>query len=367
MKWVAVLVIVLIMPSVAGGQGLQVPTAEQGRLRADHVRYEAKSKVFIAEGNVRLTLGDVEIRAQRLRLEQEPQVASASGDVVVLQHDISLTAAEVKYEIRPKVGYASGDVVLVQGESTVRAPQMKFDLASQVTVATGGVRIMHKGSTLISGTMVASLRARQAELTGTVTLIRAPRRIEGAKDQIQNALTQQETRITAPLMVFRWDVNEAEAEGGVLMTQPDKVARARRVRYSEVAGRAELEGDVVVEQFSGAWLVKGGIIESPKDQETRSALVSKAILRCARLVIVLAERDMDAQGKVMVTQNGRSISGDGAQYTNRDRRIVVTGNVRLRDEDGSQLRADRVVISLVDETLDATGNVETDFIMKRGK
>ncbi len=367
MKWVAVLVMVLIMPSVAGGQGLRVPTAEQGRLRADRVRYEAKSKVFIAEGNVRLTLGDVEIRAQRLRLEQDPQVASVSGDVLVVQRDISLTAAEVKYDIRPKIGYASGGVVLVQGESTVRAPQMKFDLASQVTVATNGVRIMQKGSTLISGTMVASLRTRQAELTGTVTLIRAPRRLEGSKDQIQNALAQQETRITAPRMVFRWDTNEAEAEGGVVITQPDKVARARRVRYSEVAGRAELEGDVVVEQFSGEWLVKGGVLQTPTDQDTRSVLVSKAVLRCERLVIVLAERDMDAQGNVMVTQNGRSASGERAQYTNKDRRIVLSGNVRLREEDGSQLRADRVVISLVDETLEATGHVETDFIMKRGK
>jgi hypothetical protein len=39
----------------------------------------------------------------------------------------------------------------------------------------------------------------------------------------------------------------------------------------------------------------------------------------------------------------------------------------VREADGSWLRADRVVISLAEETFEAVGNVETEFLLKRGK
>ncbi len=356
---------ILLTPSAVAGQELQVPSAEQGKLRADRVRYEARSKVFTAEGNVRLIVGNVEIQAQRLRLEQEPQLAYASGNVLVVQRDTTLRATEVKYEIRRKLAHAFGGVELAQGQSTVRAPRMDFDLAAQTMSASDGVRLMRDGTTIAGETMVANLRTKRGEVTGQVTFIRAAQPGEATK-RTQRVIGEQQTRIAAPRLVFHWDVDEAEADGGVVVTQPDKVLRARRVRYSDITHRAELEGDVVVEQFAQS-LVQGGIIEPPKDEETRRALTGKITLTCERLVLLLDERDMHAQGAVLVTLKGRSAMGDRAVYTNKDREILLTGNVRFRDEDGSTLRADRVMISLADETLEAMGNVEADFLMKRGK
>ena len=43
----------------------------------------------------------------------------------------------------------------------------------------------------------------------------------------------------------------------------------------------------------------------------------------------------------------------------------MTGSVVLLDKDGRRLRADMVVISLADETVEATGNVVTEFILRR--
>src|SRR2546430_8459712 len=43
----------------------------------------------------------------------------------------------------------------------------------------------------------------------------------------------------------------------------------------------------------------------------------------------------------------------------------MTGSVVLLDKDGRRLRADVVVISLADETVEATGNVVTEFIDRK--
>ncbi len=334
----ALVVLLLAFAPPVLGQGLQIPDVDHGRLQADRVRYDVKAKVVLAEGNVRLTLGDVQIQAQRLRLEQGPQVA-----------------------------YAAGNVQVVQRETSLRTAELKYDLRSKVADATGGIKLVRKGSTLSGETMQANLRTQQADVKGKVTLVRVAEPLGSAEDKTLNVVGQQNTTITAPRIQFRWDANEAQAEGGVLMIQPDKVVRAQRVLYSESTGRAELVGDVTVEQLSGEWLVKGGLLDSPKDQETKRALQSKTILTCERLLILLKARDMEAQGAVTVTQKGRVATGERATYTSKDRRIVMTGNVRMREEDGSQLRADQVVIALVEETFEAVGNVETEFRVKSGK
>lgn len=379
------------VPSSTG----QLQQVGAGRLHADRIRYLARDKVFIAEGNVLLVLGDVEIRAQRLRLERVPQIAYLSGDVLVVQPGSSLRAEAVRYDIQRRVAHASGDVMLVQGETAMRAQQAYFDLAEQhvtaegsvvvtqrdVTVsaphliydaktkdvsADGGVRLDQGRSVLTAQALQANLDTRRAEAKGKVRLVRAPGRAEG-QDALASALAAEETVIEARQMAFRWDVGEATAEGDVVIKQPDKTARAQRGVYSETVGRIELQGAVVVEQISGEWLVKGGVVEPPKDEPGRKALASKTTLTCERLVILLKERDMRAEGRVTVTQPGRSASGNQAAYTHKDGRLVLSGNVQLVDEDGSRLRADQVIFSLADETFEAVGSVDTEFTVQRGK
>ncbi|MGH2626027.1 MAG: LptA/OstA family protein, partial [Anaerolineales bacterium] len=88
------------------GQAIQLAPGEQGHLRADRVRYDARAQVFSAEGNVRLTVGRLEIRAGRLILERRTQVAHASGGVTVKGEELGLAAAQVTYEIRTRTARA---------------------------------------------------------------------------------------------------------------------------------------------------------------------------------------------------------------------------------------------------------------------
>ncbi|HET6946924.1 MAG TPA: LptA/OstA family protein, partial [bacterium] len=336
------IVVALLLPGMAAAQ-IEIPEVGQGRLRAERVRYDARAKVFYAEGNVRLTLGDTEVQAPRLRVDQGKQIVFAAGGVVVRQPDTLLRSEELTYEIRSRTAHASGTVVLTQAGTTVSAAEVTFDVAGQVARARGSVRLDREGSTLTGDEMVAHMKTKVAEVMGHASLVRAPRALPGSQDGAAQALADQETTITADRMRFRWDANEAEAEGTVTVTQPDKTARARKLVYSEVRNVLELTGDVVVDQRSGEWL-------ATEDPEAARALASRTVMACDRVVIQLRSRDMQADGAIRVEQEGRLATGDHALYTSRERMLVVTGNVHIREADGSWLRADKVVISLADET-----------------
>lgn len=369
-----------------------------GRLRADRMRYDVRARVMVASGNVTLQLGDLELRTDSLRIEQGPLVAFAEGNVRVRQRAVRLAAPSLRYEFRTAIAEASGGVVLEQPGATIKAPQIRFDLSAEVTEASGGVQVLHAdgtltapslrldartgdvtaeggvtltqpGSTLTGKRLKANLAARRADMREDVTLIRAGRGAAPSppdRDRVATALAREETTITADRIQFRWDVNEAEAEDRVTVKQRDKTAWADRMTYSEPANRLVMIGRVVLEQLSGEWLVREGLATAPRDPREREALTSVTRLTCTRLVMTLRERDIEVEGPLLVTQKGRSASGDRGTYTDATRRLVVMGNVRMQETDGQRLRADRVVISLIEETFEAEGNVVTEFVVRPG-
>lgn len=367
--------------------------AGMGRLRADRIRHETRTQVTVASGNVVLLVGDAEIRADSLRMDPAAQVAIATGNVTVRQRDVRLAAPALRYEFRTETAEASGGVVLEQQAATIRAPQMRFELRDEVTTAVGGVEVRQAesvltapslryearsgdltaeggvslaqpGNRLTGRRLLANLPAKRADVQGDAVLVREPGPPPSPSDRAAAALAREETTVTAGRIVFRWDVTEAEAEDRVVVKQRDKTAWADRMTYSEPSNRLIMTGRVVLEQLSGEWLVREGLVAPPRDERDRAALASVMRLTSTRLTMTLRERDIVAEGPLTVTQKDRSASGDHGTYTAATRLLVVTGNVRMQEADGQRLRADRVVISLVDETFEAEGNVQTEFVVR---
>jgi lipopolysaccharide assembly outer membrane protein LptD (OstA) len=288
-----------------------------------------------------------------MRLEQGPQLVTAEGRVVVRQREARLTAPTLRYSLQDSTAEATGDAVLVQKDVTIKAPQLRFDLREEVTTAQGGVEVAQAGNTLTAASLRYQAKTGDVSADGGVKLIQAGSTLDGrrllANLQTRRAdvredvtFSKDDTTVTAGRVVFRWDVNEAEAEENVVVRQKDKTAWADRMIYSEPSNRLVMTGRVTLEQMSGDWLTRVG---------------------CSRLVMTLRERDVTVEGPLRVTQKDRWATGDRGAYTEATRRLVMTGNVVVQETDGRRLQADRVTISLVDETFEAEGNVQTQFVI----
>jgi len=226
---------------------------------------------------------------------------------------------------------------------TVRAARMTIDLERQTIDASGGVTAVQGANTLTGQTLRADLKAKRAEVSGDGQLVRATTRTTPSGEQ-----TPQETAIRGARLRIRWDALEVQADGGVSVRQNGRTARAQHARYADAEERLDLSGGVVVEQFG-------------------DPAAEGATLTAERLTVLLREGDMQASGGVTVTQKGRRATGDRALYSEKTKRITLTGRVQMQDEEGNLIKADTVIIDLEAETFDASGNVETIFKVKRGK
>ncbi|MDR5682899.1 MAG: LptA/OstA family protein [Armatimonadota bacterium] len=363
---VAVAAALALAAPALGQQPIAPPQGEQGRLRADRIRYDARNRVFEARGNVTLQIGDTTITCQVLVYHERTRIAWAEGGAKVVQPHTTLAAPTVKYEADPQVVHASGGVVVTQPNLTLRSQTLKYRSREQVAFAEGQVELVTEGSTLAGPSLWADLAAKRARVPGPARLVRKggppPRGRE--TDRVLAALAKEDTTITAQkLMTFEWQkTNEATAEGDVRIEQVDKKARAEKAVYSEAKDQIELVGGVRLDQVSGQWLVRERLANPPRTDEERKALESPATLTSERLVITISTRDSVATGNVRVTQAGRSATGDRGEYDDLNGKIVLTGRrVRLERDDGSWLEAEKVVVSLREDTFEAFGTVDTVF------
>lgn len=363
----AIALAVLVAPALALAQpSVTLPQQGQVRIKAQRVRYDAKARIFTASGSVVLVFADLTVYADAMRVELGPMLASAGGHVRLRQKSLALTADTLNVELRPQIVRASGGVAVTDEGLSLKAATLTYGLRSTDLDARGGVVLSQAGTTVTGEVVVANLKEKRGEARGGARVVRKPGPVPGRQSDAGRLLASEETIVTASEMRLSWATGyEASASGGVRVLQRDKNAAADAMTYSEKDGRLVLEGSVRLEQLSGEWLFKTNLITSPpKDPETRKALEEQTVVTARRLVIVLAERDMEIEGNVKVVQQGRTAQGDRATYTEKDKKIVLTGNVLLTQADGSKLRSDKVIISLVDQTFEAVGNVETVFTLK---
>jgi lipopolysaccharide assembly outer membrane protein LptD (OstA) len=350
-------------------QGVTPPEGGEGRLRADRIRYDAKNRVFEASGNVTLQIGDTTITSRVLVYHETTRIAWAEGDVRVVQPHTTLEAPAIRYEVGPQITHASGGVTVTQPDLQLRSQTLKYRSREQIAFAEGQVELKTSDSTLTGQTLRANLAQKRAEVKGPARLVRKggppPRGRED--DRVLAALVKEDTKITAQkTMEFAWrDTNEATAEGDVRIEQVDKNAQADTVVYSEAGDRIELTGNVRLHQISGQWLVRERLANPPRSEEERKALETPATLTADRVVITMSNRNSLAVGNVRVVQGQRSATGDRSEYDDLNGKIVLTGRrVRLDHQDGSWLEAERVVVSLKEDTFEAFGAVDTTFTVR---
>lgn len=360
--------VAMAVPAVAQAPPVP-PEGGRGRLQADRIRYDARNRVFEARGNVRLQVGETTITCQVLVYHVLTRVAWAEGAVHVRQPDVELLAPSVRYEVGPQVTTAEGGVEVVQEGTRLRARNLRFLHRERVAFAEGEVRLLNDRWTLDGERLRADLQNRTAEVQGPARWVRKggppPPGREG--DRILAALSKEDTVLRADrrLTVDWARTEEATAEGNVRLEQVDKRARADEGTYSESKDRIELVGRVRLEQTSGQWLLRERLVRPPRSREEEEALSSPAVLEAQRVVVQLGSRNALAVGSVRVTQRGRSATGERAEYDDQEGRIVLSGRrVRLEREDGSWLEAQRVVVSLKEDTFEAYGAVDTTFTVR---
>lgn len=121
-------------------------------------------------GNVRLRQDSTLLRAQRVIEYVERDDILFLGEVLVIDQGDSLRADTVRYDKRTKVGRAFGNVRLSDGEVLALAPRGAYDVEAKRADFRQGVTLIDSTNTLTSRGGSYWTEAKRAEFAGTVQL-----------------------------------------------------------------------------------------------------------------------------------------------------------------------------------------------------
>jgi len=97
-----------------------------------------------------------------------------------------------------------------------------------------------------------------------------------------------------------------------------------------------------------------------KNPEARKFLKEKTVLYADRLDLSTKTSNAKAYGSVLVVQNEKEAKADMAIYDDKEETMVLTGNVYLKKKD-DWVKAEKVLVSVRNETFEAVGSVEAEF------
>jgi len=246
--------------------------------------------------------------ADRVRYDDKTKEYALVGDVVLRHEDGVLRAQTLRMNSETKKGLATGDLSFADQQSVVTANRLEIDFDARIAVFEGDVR------------MVTQKKPENPEAKGAAAGTAAP---------------------------------AAEGKGEGTSAQPAPEAT------SETASKGEAAPP-------GAEAKKGaGSKEQGEEAEPfKEYWEERTEIRCPELEYFYHEHRAVARNGITARQKDRTGRADEAEYTDDDQRLVLTGNVEMKNEKGETFRAKKITISIADDWLEAEGVVGSRFLVE---
>jgi lipopolysaccharide assembly outer membrane protein LptD (OstA) len=300
------------------------------------------------------------IEADSARYDRKSKIALATGNVLIRQEDMTITAEDAQYDENAKTSYVNDAVKVVQRDKKT---------GRKTTIDAFRLTAFHDEKRIVMEQDVRLDRAADPRPPKTTA---KPKDKAEKRKRIEDALQRARTIITADEMEYWTRLKDASFVGNVHVTQPEKKASADRATMLEGPGTITLEGKAHLEQIKGDWIKATKVLDDGKkpDPELQKALANKAVIDADIIVMDQRRNDVNAQGNVTVTQKGRVVKADNAVFNDASGLITLAGNVRLQKENGDWLQADKAIVDTNRDRMEAIGlnrQVETQFTVDEDK
>ncbi len=296
----------------------------------------------------------VRILSQTLTYDRKTSMADLRGDVKIFQGDTTIRTQEVLHDSKANISYINVPFVLVQKKphepkTTLKGNKMTYYHNEKRIFVDGDVWLLREGNP----------KARPAS--------------SAQKDKLKAALKHEDTFIQADQMTYWTTTKNAEFNGNVLAYQKEKRAQGDHAFLDNTKQDIVMDGNVILTQIKGDWLMKEGIVDTRKpDPERDKALKEKTVATGDHLVIDQVTNDAVLTGKIVhVDQKGRHATGQKAVYLDKAQTMTLTGDVKIQQASGDWLNAARAVFHMDTNQFEAFGSqgsqVETEFKLDEGK
>jgi lipopolysaccharide assembly outer membrane protein LptD (OstA) len=350
------------------------------------------------------------VRGGHMRFDDDKDILTITGDADVKFKDVSLTGDLVTIYMADETAHAEGTVKIKDKYTTLTGAWASANWNTEDYQAGGGVRVTHTGNAKkdsdpfelkgkelkwnkktgagsVTGDPVLTSRSRRVTartidfnsedkiymLEGSVSLeqengdwLRGKDYIDANDDQAW-ALAKKPTHATCNSARFEPDNDYFLLLGEVHVTQPQKEVFADRIEYWGKKKRLLLDGNVHMAQSRGEWLFEGGFVDETDDEEIKKRARKPADIYCARLESLYGERKLHLSGGVRIEQGKSQAAGDTVWHYGKTKQTIIEGNVRVVDEDGTELKSKRVLYNGNTKVLEAFNAITGSGFMEEDK
>ncbi|MBO9542570.1 LPS export ABC transporter periplasmic protein LptC [bacterium] len=292
--------------------------------------------------------GAVRILSQSLSYDRKASLALLEGAVKIFQDDMTIETEKLRHDSKVKVSYIEVPFKLVQTKpdeptTTLNGKKMTFFHNEKRVFVDGEVRLLRAGD---PGAQPAG---------------------PAKKEKLKAALKREDTFIQSDKMMYWTQKKDADFTGNVLAFQKEKRAEGNHAFMDNTRKKIFMDGNVILTQIKGDWLVREGIVDTSKpDPERDKAIKEKTVATGDNLEIDQVTNDSILTGQlVKIDQKDRHATGKRAVFSDKDQTITLTQDVKIRRESGDWINAERAVFHTDSDKFEAFGGqgsqVETEF------
>ncbi len=258
-----------------------------------------------------------------------------------------MTAKHLKYIPDAKRSEISGDVELHKKDSSIRAQSISIDHENKIADISEDVRLTRADG---------DLRARRMRYLSNEEKLEAE---EEVKIVIQEGRIT--TRINSDHASFSTDISrDMTVSGNLEVNQGKKAAVGEKGTYSQKKKELLIQGNVTAIFEKAGVFIRADTAQKLRNPEGQKILEEKTLLASDELILSTESGDARASGAVHVTQKGREARSERAVYDDAKEVLTLTGNVSMKKGE-EWVSAQRVVVSVKDESVEAVGRVEAEL------
>lgn len=329
----------------------------------DYSNIEDIYEGILYDKNGKTLIKDLQAKTIRVNAPQERINASGGVKALIVRQGRPIKAAgqQLQYFAQDKKTYLYENAWIKDREMVISANNIQIDHETKKALFTGKPQITRPGTLITGELLTVDLDTESGTLKGNVLLKRK------ADLQSKDNFKKKDTEITCLELSFKDASQNATITclGNIKIRQDDKQGVADNGTFFEKTETLLLQKNVRLVFDRSDWLLDENTVSKLKQKDLKTALYEKLIIIADQIELSTRTKDFTAQGQVAVTIKEKDATSDQAIYKEQEKKIYMTGNVRLKKADGSWIKAEKVVVDIDKEVFLAQGKVSSTVILKR--
>ena len=149
----------------------------------------------------------------------------------------------------------------------------------------------------------------------------------------------------------------------IVITQADKIIRAKNGVFDEETDFYEMSKDVEIELTSLDWILEEETADGLKNNEVNSTLSQKTTITTDKLTFVSDMKKLTLLGNVVVTQADKVIKANKLVFDDENLLVYCIGNVSVLKDLKNTINTNYLVIDLEKETFSAKDGVSSTYYL----